>query len=97
MYNRTYKMTREYEWDPEKARANQRKHGVRFLDAVGVFQDDRMVMVEDTYPLEQRFVSIGADGLGRVLVVVFTWRAQRVRLISARKANKQERQVYEGG
>jgi uncharacterized DUF497 family protein len=64
-------MNREYEWDPEKARANQRKHGVRFLDAVSVFQDDRMVLIDDTFPFEQRFAAVGSDALGRVLVVVF--------------------------
>ncbi len=55
-----------------------------------------MVMIEDTFPFEQRFVAIGSDALGRILVVVFTWREERVRIISARKADKQERQIYEG-
>jgi uncharacterized DUF497 family protein len=51
----------------------------------------------DEHPDEERFVTIGMDGFGRVLVVVYTWRGnQRIRIISARKATRYERQQYEG-
>lgn len=95
MHLRTYTPW-AYEWDPEKAEANQRKHGVDFASAVGVFEDDRAVTIRDLdFAEEDRFVAIGMDLLARVLVVVFTMRDERVRLISARKANSWERRQYE--
>jgi len=84
-----------YEWDQDKARANRQKHGVRFSDAVAVFMDDLAITIPDEYSYEERFVILGKDGLERVLVVVFTYRGDETRLISARKANAQERQLYE--
>jgi len=85
-----------YEWDPAKARTNLRKHGIDFADAATVFSDDYAFTVPDGYPEEERFVTIGMDALGRTLVVVFTWRGQRIRIISARKAESHERKQYEG-
>jgi uncharacterized DUF497 family protein len=85
-----------YQWDPLKARSNLRKHGVEFADAVLVFGDDLAITIEDHHPDEDRFVTIGRDGLGRVLVVVFTWRGESIRIISARKAMERERKQYEG-
>ena len=87
----------QYEWDPPKARANAKKHGVRFADAVTALEDDRAVTVEDPDSEgERRFVSLGTDANGQLLVTVFTLRADTIRIISARKASKQERQRYEG-
>ncbi|HEX2189670.1 MAG TPA: BrnT family toxin [Longimicrobiaceae bacterium] len=83
-----------YEWDPSKARANEAKHGVRFSDAVAVLEDERSLTIDDPSPEEERFVTIGMDGFGRVLVVVYTWRGKAVRLISARKASRSERNLY---
>jgi uncharacterized DUF497 family protein len=83
------------EWDPRKAAANRRKHGVDFADAATVLHDELAVTVVDDDLDEERFVTIGSDALGRVLVVVFTWRRQRVRLISARPATARERRRYE--
>lgn len=85
-----------YQWDKAKAAANRRKHGVRFPDAVGVFGDDRAITIEDDFPEEERFVTIGADAIGRILVVVYTYRGDDIRLISARRATTIEQQYYEG-
>ena len=86
----------EFEWDERKASLNARKHGVRFVDAQDVFEDDRALVKPDDHPGEERFLAIGADLRGRILVVVFAYRADRVRLISARKATTNERRQYEG-
>ena len=82
------------EWDPAKAEENLRIHGVDFADAVLVLQDERAITDEDTDHEERRFVTLGMDPYARLLVVVYTWRAGTVRLISARKANKRERRQY---
>ncbi len=87
----------EYQWDSNKARANLRKHQIDFADAVAVFSDDFAITIEDDHPDEERFVTIGMDSLGRILVVVYTWRGESIRLISARKATKNERKQYETG
>ena len=87
---------RDVEWDELKARANSRKHGVDFADAAFVFEDERALTVEDDeIAHEERFVTVGSDPLGRVLVVVYTWRGDLVRLISARRATSRERQAYD--
>jgi uncharacterized DUF497 family protein len=85
-----------YEWDGSKARRNFRKHGIDLADAVGVFEDERALTIEDPSSAdEQRWISIGMDCLGRVLVVVYTWRDDTIRLISARPATPRERKQYE--
>jgi uncharacterized DUF497 family protein len=86
----------DFEWDPRKAAANRRKHGIDFADAATVLHDELGVTVLDDDPDEERFVTVGADALGRILVVVFTWRGRRIRLISARSATVHERRRYEG-
>jgi hypothetical protein len=85
----------DYQWDPEKARSNQKKHGVSFADAVTVFSDDRALTIEDEEPPEQRFITLGMDALGRILLVVYTYRENSIRIISARKATARERKQYE--
>jgi uncharacterized DUF497 family protein len=84
----------EYEWDAKKARTNIRDHGIDFADAVIVFEDDAAITVGDESSEEERFVTMGADQIGRALVVVYTWRGDKIRIISARKATKQERNQY---
>lgn len=84
-----------YAWDPNKARSNQVKHGVSFADAVAVFEDERAITIVDEYPDEDRFVTLGIDAIGRVLVVVYTYRDETIRIISARKATAIERQQYQ--
>ena len=69
---------------------------MRFVDAVTVFSDSLAITIEDDYPDEQRFVTIGIDALQRVLVVVYTFRDDDVRIISARKATGPEQQYYKG-
>jgi len=86
----------EIEWDPPKATANLRKHGVDFADAGTVFHDEQAITITDeSSEGEDRFVTLGMDALGRILVVVYTWRKDRPRLLSARKATPRERRQYE--
>lgn len=85
----------EFEWDEHKARANHRKHGVDFADAATVFEDDRAVTVNDENADEARYATIGMDAIGRALVVIYTMRGERIRIISARRATRRERAEYE--
>ena len=83
-----------YEWDPAKAKSNQEEHGVDFADAVQVF-DNPYLNQEDTDAVgDQVFVALGMDNLGRLLVAVYTYRQDRIRLISARKATRKEGKEY---
>jgi uncharacterized DUF497 family protein len=85
-----------YEWDPAKNRANLVKHGVDLADAVAVFEDDLALTRPDPEARgEPRFVTVGTDGYGRLLVVVFAERGAVIRIISARRATKREREFYE--
>lgn len=84
-----------YEWDSNKARSNYKKHGVRFADAVGVFEDENAITIQDDSKSEERFVTIGRDFLRRILVVVYTFRDVVIRIISARRATARERRMYE--
>jgi len=84
-----------YEWDPNKAKSNYKKHRVKFADAVGVFEDDNAITISDEHEREDRFVTVGMDFLSRILVVVYTFRNIVIRIISARKATARERKVYE--
>jgi hypothetical protein len=89
-------MNIEFEWDPVKAKTNLRKHGVNFADAATVFEDETVLTIEDPDAEgERRYVTVGRDAVGQVLTVVYTCRAQSIRIISARKATKHERQAYE--
>jgi uncharacterized protein len=83
-----------YQWDRDKAALNLRKHSVDFADAVTVFSDDLAITISDQRDSEERFITIGMDALGRVLVVVYTWRGNQIRLISARKATRTEQTQY---
>lgn len=88
----------EIVWDPDKALSNFNKHGVRFSDAESVLYDPLALTIEDEDAEgEQRFVSVGTDSLGRILVVVYTYRSNQIRLISARNAEKNEKRSYEEG
>jgi uncharacterized DUF497 family protein len=84
-------------WDPEKLERNLAKHGIRFADAALVFEDPLATTVidDESDPSEQRFVTLGADAAGRILVVVYAWRGDDIRLISARRAEPHERKEYE--
>ena len=93
MYNQTV----SFEWDPIKAVANVRKHGVQFSEAVGVFSDDYAMTIKDdeSDPNEQRYVTLGVGIRGPVLVVVYGYRGEDLRIISARTAGSLEREKYE--
>ena len=88
-----------FEWDKNKARENVRKHGVSFEEASTIFADPLARTIYD--PLhsdeEDRFVMLGESQRRRLLVVVFTDRDDRIRVISARVATRRERKDYEKG
>jgi hypothetical protein len=91
-------MNMDVHWDPVKAAANRRKHGVRFPDAELVLHDPMALTMEDPYAEgENRFISLGRDATGRVTVVVYTYHDNLIRLISARRATRQEQRAYEKG
>lgn len=85
----------DVQWDARKAAANLKKHGVDFADAATVLYDEQAITVRDDEAGEERYVTIGIDALARIVVVVYTWRGNQPRLISARQATAQERQQYE--
>jgi uncharacterized DUF497 family protein len=87
------------EWDPAKAAANLRKHGVSFEEAATALADDLAVtgVDPDHSRGESRFVTFGVSSAGRLLVVAHTERGDRLRVISARSATKRERRIYEEG
>jgi len=89
----------KFEWDPGKAVANERKHGITFDEASTVFGDDLSVSGRDLDNSvgENRFVTFGLSSQGRVLVVSHTDRAGVIRIISARPATRKEKQLYEEG
>ena len=84
----------EVEWDPAKATANLRKHRIDFADAATVLHDDEAITIHDEHPHETRWLTLGMDALGRILVVAYTLRHDRVRLISARRATRREQKQY---
>jgi uncharacterized DUF497 family protein len=85
-----------YQWDPGKAAVNLKKHNVDFADAIGVLEDEYGLWREDVGSYnEDRFVAVGMDYLGRILVVAFTIRGDNVRIISARNATPREKREYE--
>ena len=83
-----------FEWDPRKAASNARKHGVQFADAIVVLEDEQALTLRDDGIDEERWVTIGTDGLARVLTVVYTWRGDSIRIISARPATSREQRQY---
>lgn len=87
----------DFEWDPEKARRNRRLHGVSFAEAAEVFGDELSSTVPDPDHSEgeERYLTFGQARPGRYLVVAYTERGGRIRLISARKMTRRERKAYE--
>ena len=81
----------------KKASSNLRKHGARFADAASVLEDEQAITIPDESSSEERWITLGIDSMGRVLVVIYTWREEHVRTISARRAAARERRQYEGG
>jgi len=89
----------EFEWDINKAGSNLRKHGVSFEDASSVFGDPLAITFDDPDHSvdEVRFLTFGVTRMGQLLVVSNTLRGKRIRLISARRATRAERKIYEEG
>jgi len=83
------------EWDPKKYQTNLRKHGIAFADVFAVFEDPHALTCEDEEQEEERYITVGMDSFGRLLVVVYLWRGDNIRVISARKANRTEFRQYE--
>lgn len=89
----------EFEWDPDKAAANIRKHGVTFEEAATVFGDPLSLTAHDPDHSEDedRYITMGTSVEGRPLIVSHTDRDDRIRIISARKATRREQKAYENG
>lgn len=92
-------MPLSFEWDEKKARSNATKHGVAFDEASTIFGDALSLTIRDPahWQDEERFVTIGISHRDHLLVVVHTGRGDNIRIISARRANRRERRIYEEG
>ena len=92
-----YAPSMEIEWDPNKADSNLEKHGVPFDEAATAFGDPLSLTIADPDHSddEERFVLLGQSFAGRLVVVVHTFRGERIRIISARIATRNERRSYE--
>jgi uncharacterized DUF497 family protein len=90
-------MSLSFEWDAQKASANERKHGVSFDEAATAFGDPLSVTIPDPDHSEDedRFILMGSTYRGKILVVVHTDRGNNIRIISARRATRTERRQYE--
>lgn len=87
----------DFEWDEAKASTNQRNHGISFVEASEVFNDDFSSCVPDPDHAygEERYLLFGISSKGASLVVSFTERGDAIRIISARRMTHQERKAYE--
>jgi uncharacterized DUF497 family protein len=87
-------MSDAFEWDDDKRLANVQKHGIDFVDAASIFEEDVVVILDDRYDYgETRYIAFGLMH-GKVIVVAYTERGARIRLISARRALKNEEIYY---
>jgi uncharacterized protein len=86
-----------FEWDEGKEKSNFRKHRVTFAEGESIFYDPYSLTIPDPdHSIEEnRFIDIGISNKNRLLVVVYTEREDRIRIISVRKATKPEREMYE--
>lgn len=89
----------QFEWNPEKAAANVKRRRISFSEAAGVLEDPLSTTFPDEAHSDEepRFVTIGASERGRILVVAHTERNDTIRIISARRATRREREFYEQG
>jgi uncharacterized DUF497 family protein len=94
-------MRYEFEWDPDKAKINSRKHGVNFEESATIFKDSSILSIfdEDHSKNEERWISIGLSSNGKLLVVIHTFKAEsesetKIRIISARRATRKEAKNY---
>lgn len=86
-----------FEWDEKKAKTNAAKHGVSFVEAATVFEDQLSLTIPDPAhsKVEARFITLGRSQSGKLLVVVHTERDDNLRIISSRRASRGERKNYE--
>jgi len=89
----------EFAWDDAKARGNLTRHGVSFHEAATIFGDSMAITFSDPDHSvgEERFLTFGVSLEGRLLAVIHTARGSSVRIISARRATRRERKIYEEG
>lgn len=89
----------QFEWDPDKAAINVRKHAVSFEEAATVFLDVLSITGHDPDHSvgEPRMITFGVSSAGQLLVVAHVERDNRIRIISARRASRRERKLYEEG
>ena len=89
----------QFEWDSNKAKDNQKKHGVSFNEAATVLGDPLSITYYDPDHSidEERYITVGHSNIGKILIVSHTDRGQSIRIISARKVTKLERKDYEKG
>ncbi len=93
-----YTISMEVTWNPLKAESNKQKHGVRFPDVEAVLYEPYSIIGEDLSSVdEQRFIVLGKGRTGRLYIVVYAYRYNQVRLISARRARRAETRIYEKG
>ena len=87
----------EFQWDEEKAKSNLKKHGVSFEEGATIFNDPMIATIldPDHSEDEERFISVGMSMIRCLLTVIHTYRKERIRLVSARKATKAEKKNYE--
>ncbi len=90
MYNTNMK----FEWDPDKSVSNKAKHGIDFLSAQCLWEDENRIEIHAPYPLEDRIVLI-ARYAGKLWAAVYALRGDAVRIISVRRARKREVGLYE--
>jgi uncharacterized DUF497 family protein len=85
-----------FEWDPDKASKNVEKHHVSFDEAANVFDDPMFItLIDDEYSTdEERYITIGLSSRGRLLMLAHADRKDHIRIISARRATKNEGQFY---
>lgn len=90
-------MNQQFEWDPDKAQINRKKHRVSFEEASTVFDDPLLITLLDVeHSLdEERYITIGLSKMNQLLLIAHTDRERKIRLISARKATKNEQRFYE--
>ena len=89
----------EFEWDPEKARANEQSHDLSFHEGATVFGDPMAITFSDPDHSEdeERYLTLGLSRLNRLVVISHTESAGKTRIISARFMSRQERRIYEEG
>ena len=92
-------MALEFEWDPLKSRINEKRHGVSFKEGMTAFADKFSYTIADPehFMGEYRFLLLGLSSSGSLLVISHTERGDRIRIISARRATKREREQYAQG